>query len=480
MDRHVSNTSHDGARPEETSARDVYVARQPILDVHRRVYSYELLFRASLDDLCFPDVDPTEASLQVLHNAFVTMGVDRMLSGRLAFVNVPAGLLLSGGLHALPSDNVVLELLKTIEVTEAVVEACRGLKQRGFMIGLDDFVYEKKWDPLLELVDFVKVSFRNTPPAERKHLAHWLRPRGLLLLAEQIETRDEFEEAVELGYVYFQGYFLFRPEIVAGREIRGIKLSYLQLLQATSGPELPRDEIEALIKRDASLSFMLLRYLNSASFPWRGPIESIQHALQLLGNDNVRRWAALLALGAVGQDKPQALLVASAIRGRFCEALAPLARFEQRAPELFLLGVLSLLDVLLDRPMPEALDSLHLTPQLADALTGGASDLRGVLDVVVAYERADWRGVAAAARGIGVSEHVLPKLYLGAVEWAAQLFRAQQTVVERSGNSTTGRAGVLRAESGSRVLPFSRGEAGARAGVRSRRGRPHGMGVRGR
>ena len=422
MDPHTSDTSHDGAWPGVTGARDVYVARQPILDVHRRVFAYELLFRAGLDDLCFPDVDPKEASLQVLHNAFVTLGVDRMLSGRRAFVNVGVDLLLSGGLQALPSDRMVLELLETIEVTQAVVEACRDLKQRGFVLGLDDFVYEKKWDSLLELADIVKVSFRDTPPAERERLARWLRPRGVQLLAEQIETRDEFEEAVALGYAYFQGYFLFRPETVAGREIRGFKLSYLRLLQAISTPELPRDEVEALIKRDASLSHMLLRYLNSASFPWRGPIDSIGHALQLLGNDNLRHWAALTALGAVGQDKPQALLVASGVRGRFCEALAPLARFEQRAPELFLLGVLSLLDALLDRPMSEALEPLHLAPQLVDALTGSASDLRRVLDLVVAYERADWRGVAAAARGIGVPERVLPQLYLEAVEWAAELF----------------------------------------------------------
>ena len=450
MTTYVSDTSHDGAWP-GADAREVYVARQPIVDANRRVYAYELLFRAGLDDLCFPDVDLNEASLQVLHNAFVTLGVDRMLSGRLAFVNVPASLLLSGRLCALPSDRLVLELLETIEVTEAIVEACRDLKERGFTIGLDDFVDEKKWEPLLALVDFVKVSFRSTPPAERKRLAHRLHPRGLQLLAEQIETRDEFEEAVELGYAYFQGYFLFRPETVTGREIRGFKLSYLRLLQAVSASELSRDEVEALIKRDASLSHLLLRYLNSAAFPWRGPIESIRHALQLLGDDNLRHWAALLALGAVGQDKPQALLVASAIRGRFCEALAPLARFEGRAPELFLLGVLSLLDALLNRPMRDALEPLHLAPQLVDALTGGASDLCGVLDLVVAYERADWRGVAAAARGIGVPEHVLPQFYLGAVGWAAELFNVQQPAVERSGPSTTS---VQRVTRGSRVLRF--------------------------
>ena len=475
MDPLVSDMSHD-----VTGVRDVYVARQPILDVHRRVYAYELLFRSSIDDLCFPEVDPDEASLQVLYNAFVTMGVDRMLSGRLAFVNVTADLLLSGRLQALPSDSMVLELLETIEVTEAVVEACRDLKQRGFMLGLDDFVYQKQWDPLLELADIVKVSFRDTPPAERQRLARWLQPRGLQLLAEKVETRAEFEEAVELGYTYFQGYFLFRPEIVVGREIRGFKISHLRLLQVVSMRELPRDEVEAVIKRDASLSHLLLRYLNSAAFPWRGPIESIQHALQLLGDDNLRRWAALLALGTVGQNKPQALLVASAFRARFCEVLAPLASLEQRAPELFLLGVLSLLDALLDRTMSEALDQLHLAPQLVDALTGGASDLRGVLDLVVAYERADWRGVSAAARGIGVPEHVLPQVYLGAVEWAAELFRVQQPVVTRSGSSTTGSARVQLANGGSRVLPFARGAAGAKADEQSSLGRSRVVGVRDR
>ena len=241
MDTQSSGTSRrDDAWPGVTASRDVYVARQPILDIDQRVYAYELLFRAGLNDLCCAGVDTSEASKQVVHDAFMTLGVDRLLSGRRAFLNVTADGLLSGWLHALPSDSLVIELLETIEVTEAIVDACRGLKQRGFRIALDDFVCDTQWDPLLELADIVKVSFRDTPPDERRRLASWLIPQGLQLLAEQVETRDEFDEAVELGYTYFQGYFLFRPEIVAGREIKGFKVSSLRLLQALSTPDIQR------------------------------------------------------------------------------------------------------------------------------------------------------------------------------------------------------------------------------------------------
>ena len=406
-----------------TGGRDVFVARQPILDVDRRVYAYELLFRAGLEDLCCV-ADTSEVSKRVMHDAFMTLGVDRLLSGRPAFVNVTKDDLLSGWVHALPSESSVIELLETIEVTDAVVEACRDLKQLGFRIGLDDFVDRKQWEPLLELADIVKVSFRDTPPAERQRLARWLSPRGLQLLAEKVETRDQFEEAVELGYSYFQGYFLFRPETVAGREIKGFNTSYLRLLQATSRLDLPREEVEDLIKRDASLSHKLLRYLNSACFAFRRPIDSIPQALLLLGDDKLRHWAALFGLGGVGQNKPQALLVASANRARFCEALAPLVGLQHRAHELFLVGLLSLLDAMLDQPMTTALEALCLSPELNHALVGDESELRAVLELVIAYERADWGAVAAAARPLDVPAEDLPQLYLAAVEWAAELFRA--------------------------------------------------------
>jgi EAL and modified HD-GYP domain-containing signal transduction protein len=352
----------------------------------------------------------------------MTLGVDRLLSGRPAFVNFTADDLLSGWAHDLPSDSLVIELLETIEVSDAVVDACRVLKQRGFRIGLDDFVYQQEWDPLLELADIVKVSFRDTPSAERQRLASWLKPRGLRLLAEQVETRDEFDEAVDFGYTYFQGYFLFRPETVSGREIRGLRTSSLQLLNAIGQPNVPREKVENLIKRDASLSHKLLRYLNSACFGLCDSVESIRHALALLGEDNLRRWASVLGLGAVGRDKPQELIVASAARGRFCETLAPLVGLEQRGDELFLLGVLSLLDVLLDRPMSEVLETLRLSPELKHALMGEPSELREVLDLVVAYERADWQDVACE-RHFDIPDQELPQLYLAAVEWAAELTR---------------------------------------------------------
>jgi EAL and modified HD-GYP domain-containing signal transduction protein len=401
-------------------ARDVFVARQPILDVDQRVCAYELLFRAGLDDRSCPGMNLNDVSRQIMHDTFMTVGVDKLLSGRPAFVNFTADDLLSGWVHALPSDSVVIELLETIEVTDAVVDACRVLKQQGFRIGLDDFVYQKQWDPLLEMADIIKVSFRDTLPEERRRLASWLGQRGLQLLAEQVETRDEYDEAVELGYSYFQGYFLFRPETVAGRELKGFKVSSVRLLQAIAKPDLPRDVVEDLIKRDASLSHKLLRYLNSACFAFCDSVESIQHALALLGDDNLRRWISVIGLGGIGQDKPQELMVTSAVRGRFCEALAPLVGLELRGPELFLLGMLSLLDTLLDRPMHEALEPLHLSPDLNHALLGGASELRDVLDLVVAYERADWRTVAGARR-INGAERELPQHYLAAVEWASGL-----------------------------------------------------------
>ena len=407
-------------RPDD-GAINVFVARQPIFDKYRRVFAYELLFRHSFENAC-GDVDKTDAARHVLSNAILTFGLDAITAGKRAFINMTAETLTSGAATLVPPDRAVIEILEDVQPTPAVIAACRQLKKEGFVLALDDFAYYTEVEPLLELVDIVKVAFRVTPPAERKTLAQRLLPRGIQMLAEQVETREELDQAIEYGYSYFQGYFFCRPEVMSRRELGGSRGTYLKILTSIHQPSLDYLELEQIIKRDVAVSHKLLRYLNSAWFAFRVPITSIRHGLVLLGEDDVRRWASLMALGGLGRRKPQELLVTSAVRAHFCEALASRAGLAGREFDLFLLGAFSLMDALLDQPMTKAAEEIPLPSDVEAALLDRPSPLRPVLDFAIAYEQGHWARVDELMAALGLDSSVTPGLFLDALRWSRDTF----------------------------------------------------------
>ena len=259
-----------------------FVARQPIFDPHQKVYAYELLFRSGMDNF-FDASDPDQASTSVIVDRLLLMGMEKLTGGDRAFINCTRNVLIKGYAALLPKDKVVVEILESVEPDDEVVGACLRLKRAGFMLALDDFIYEERLEPLLPLVDFVKVDFRETTERDRRALVEKLSPRGIKMVAEKVETRSELQQASEMGYTYFQGYFFSKPEIIVAKDIPGYKLNYLRVLQAVNQPEINLVELENIIKLEASLTYKLLRYLNSAFFGFRTEIRSIHHALALLG-----------------------------------------------------------------------------------------------------------------------------------------------------------------------------------------------------
>lgn len=402
-------------------ATRVFVARQPIFDKRKKVIAYELLFRSGLDNSA-GIIDKTEAAAHVVSNAVLTFGLDTLIAGKKAFLNFTADHLVSGVATLLPREKVVIELLEEVEPTEPVVAAVRHLRKQGYALALDDFVYAPRFEPLLELVQFVKVAFRSTDSAARSEIAKRLGGRGLFLLAEQVETLEEYQEAVKAGFSYFQGYFFCRPEVVTKREITPARVTGMRLLQALNQTYLNYSDMEDIIKRDVSVSHRLLRYINSAWFGFSMRIDSIRHALVLLGENDVRRWVALMALGGLGDRKPAELAVNSAVRGRLCESLAPSLGMQARAFDLFLLGAFSMMDAMLDRPMEEAVKDVPLPGEVEEALMGRPNKLRRVLDLVVAYESGRWAEVSSGVEALGLSEETLPPLYFDAVTWARESF----------------------------------------------------------
>lgn len=405
------------------AGKHVFVARQPIFDKRKRVIAYELLFRSGLQNSAGA-INRTEAAAHVVSNAVLTFGLDALIGTKKAFLNFTADHLISGVASLLPREKVVIELLEDIEPTEAVLAAVRHLRKQGYALALDDFEYSPRYEPLIELVQFIKVAFRQSDKATRTELAKRLGGRGPFLLAEQVETLEEYQEALKAGYTYFQGYFFCRPEVVTKREITPARVTGMKLLQALNQSNLNYSEMEDVIKRDVSVSHRLLRYINSAWFGFSMRIDSIRHALVLLGENDVRRWVALMALGGLGDRKPAELAVNAAVRGRLCESLAPALGMHGRTFDLFLLGAFSMMDAMLDRPMVDAVKDVPLPTEVEHALLGQPNALRDVLDLVTAYEAGRWEDVARGVSLLKLTEDTLPPLYFDAVAWARESFGA--------------------------------------------------------
>lgn len=400
---------------------DRYLARQPIFDRQGSVLGYELLFRSGLDNF----FKPQDASIpsEILIDRFLLFGLETLTGARRAFINFTRDDLVRGYPSLFPSDRIVVEILEGTSPDAEVVSACRTLKQNGYLIALDDYSLAKQGESLLPFADIVKVDFLATPQSEKETLVRRLALNGIKLLAEKVETHESVATARDLGFNLFQGYFYCRPQILSALELRGFKPHYLRMLQAVNRPEMNLRDIEEILKREPSLLYKLLRYLNSAYFGLRSEITSIRHALALLGEDKLRKWASVAALVQLAQDKPAELIVTSLVRARFCESLADPLCLKPRETDLFLLGLLSVMDAVLGREMSDVIREVSLAEEVKMALLNQECRFRHILDLVLAFEMGAWRDVEAGACRLRLDESVISSAYLQSVEWTARIFQ---------------------------------------------------------
>jgi c-di-GMP-related signal transduction protein len=251
---------------------------------------------------------------------------------------------------------------------------------------------------------------------------------NIRLVAEKVETYNDFHSTRRCGYAYFQGYFFSRPEMLTRQDIPPNQMNYLLVLQAANRAQMDIDEVSVRIKAEASLSFRLLRYLNSSAFPLIVEVRSIPYALALLG-ERPRKWVSLIAVTGLASGKPAELAALPLIRAQFCELLAPCARRADSANDLFLLGLLSEMDAILDMRMPDVLRKITIHQEIRDALMGKANKLREIFEFALNYERGCWEEIGPAAGRLGIQEDVIPALYVKAVEWARAILSPQQEIV---------------------------------------------------
>jgi len=392
------------------------VARQPIFDREEKVFGYELLFRNGLENCFSGNLD--EASRATLDSSLL-MGLDVLCDGRRAFVNCTRDTLIKGLVTLLPSTSTVVEVLETVPADPDVLAACHNLKEQGYMIALDDYVADDPREPLAAIADIIKVEMQLTTEEQRAQLMKQFGPWRCRLLAEKIETHGDFVRARDQGFVYFQGYFFRRPEMLATRDMPTNRLHYLRMLQEVSRPDLDLPGLEKLIKADASICYRLLRYLNSAVFGFKKEIHSVKHALSLLGERDMRRWVRLVAAVGAGQDKTSDLLLSALVRGCFGELLTP--QVPHGESDLFLLGLLSLIDAMLEMPMDSVLERIPLDRETKAVLLGKPSVLRPVFQMMLAHESGEWEAAASLSEGLHLNPEDVAGYYWQAQQWAREL-----------------------------------------------------------
>ncbi len=390
--------------------QNIYIARQPIFRRTTKVFAYELLFRSGYENFTDPKLNGESTTSRVMINSFLVMGLRRLTEGKRAFINFNNPMLIKQYPALLPREDIVVEILEDVIVTPELISSCRRLVDMGYMLALDDFIYKPEFDPLLKLSRIVKFDIRAMSMSELARDVEKVTPFNVKLLAEKVETREEFAATREMGFHFFQGYFFCKPEIITGREIPPSKVQYLQLLRMIQDENYNFRKIADLIAHNVSLSVKLLRYVNSAAIGLRTKVKSLQTAIALIGELNIRKWLSLIMLSLMAEEKPQELIKLSIERAGFCSRIsADLPGKKQDDGVFFIVGMFSLLDVLLDQPMEVILKDLNLADDVLDCLLGRSKGiLFQTLALVKAYERGDWDNMEHWAGHLEVDTEKLP------------------------------------------------------------------------
>ena len=397
-----------------------FAARQPILCKDKELFGYELLFRTSLDNV-FPDVDQEKATSKMIEGLQFDLGLDRLADGKMAFINFTQKTLLGGYPELLPKEKVVIEILETVNPTKGVYKVFQQLHQKGYVIALDDFVHDQRWTPFYKFVDIIKIDYLESSADEIYKTIEAVKefPK-IKLLAEKVETNEQFQEALNLGFDYFQGYFFSRPEVMKSLTLTPGQTSIASLMNKISDEEPNFDEIAQLFELDVTLSFKLLRYTQSAMFKRRTPIKTIKQAVLVLGKNELERFVGLLFAAQFIGDKPQELIRLSMQRAKFCELLAPHCLQKNGSSSAFLTGMLSLVDAMLDSDLAIVINDLPLSNEIKIALIENKGWLADCLTLCEHFEKGHWQEMEDNCNRLNISYTKILEEYEIAGIWAEE------------------------------------------------------------
>lgn len=401
------------------SATHFFLGRQPILDRNGDVHAYELLFRSGETNAAHI-VDDHHATIQVITRAFGELGIQAVIGEALGFINLDTHLLTCTVIDALPQERIVLELLETTHFTPEAVEMCRTLHDRGYRLALDDIIaLEPDHQAVLPYISYIKIDLLGMPESSLCKLVAQLKPLGIALVAEKVETRQQFEFCHQLGFSYFQGYYFARPEVLSGRSIDPAQQQMLRLSRLLTS-DADNDRIEAVFKEDSKLTYNLLRLVNSVAMGMRTRINSVHHAMQLLGRRQLQRWLSLLLFAHRGSQRfPDPLSIMAACRGRLMELLArDMGASAELTDQAFMTGMMSLLDTALEIPMERIAEELSLAQPIRQALLERSGPLGDLLQLMGCIECYDTVCVNERLVQMGLTIDQLTAAEIEAMTWA--------------------------------------------------------------
>ena len=396
-----------------------YAARQPILDVDKNLYAYELLFRDGVDNV-FPGIDEDEATSRIIEGSQFNLGIEHLTGNKPAFINFTLDTILKNYPTMVPPASLVVEILETVQPGKKLLESVISLKEQGYVIALDDYEHKVVWRHFFPHIDLIKIDLRAMSFDEIEQVIEDISDfPDIKLLAEKVETQEEFEKCKEMGFQYFQGYFFSKPEMVKTKTLSPAQMTLAELLYETSTPEIDLPKITQIFERDINLSYKLLRYTNSAAFKRRAEISTIKQALVVLGKYELKKFLSLLFTASVSDEKPMELLNLAMVRARFCENLASLEGTADSSMA-FLTGMMSLIDAILDQSIETVMEQLPLSAEIKDALVNKQGVLAEYLSLALAYEQGDWEQELAIEEQLKLSGKQVPATYSNAINWAAE------------------------------------------------------------
>ncbi|PCJ26635.1 MAG: hypothetical protein COA96_04770 [SAR86 cluster bacterium] len=399
----------------EPARNEIFVARQPIFDSDLNVYAYELLFRDANANVA-EIVDGNSASSQVMINAFLDIGLETITDNRISFINLTRDFIVGQLPLLMPPEVVVLEILEDVEVDDELLTSLKAFSEKGYTLALDDYVFTEDKEPLFDIIDIVKIDILECDRSKLEAEVKKLKAKNIKLLAEKVETHEEFEMCKSLGFDYFQGYFISKPKVMSGQSLKPNRLSLLKILAILEDPDCDISELEALISQDVTISYKILRIINSALYNLQREIASVKQAIVALGLKTVREWLVIIVLTDI-DDKPHELIALCLQRARMMQSLSEMAGIN--GDTAFTTGLFSSIDAIMDQSMEDVLNELPLSTEITDALLQRSGALGELLDIVMHYERGEWKDIDEGKQ----NSHDLGSYYLESLFWSTELFK---------------------------------------------------------
>ncbi|BBN98823.1 EAL and HDOD domain-containing protein [Sporolactobacillus terrae] len=399
---------------------DIYVARQPIFDRKMKLYGYELLYRENQNNQ-FNGLSDKKATASLLSNSFLVLGFDELIEDTHGFINFPEEFLIQQLPRLLPQQKIIVEVLERVNPSEKVIEACRALKKDGYILALDDFVFDRNgYGPLIELADMIKIEFSRATIKEQLLLLQKYRGKKMFL-AEKVETMNDYRLALAVGYDLFQGYFFSKPVIVNAKEIGYQETLLVRILKELHKKEPDLNQLTNFISADIGLAYKLLRAANTIQYGSKYPIHSIRQALSRIGAKEMIQWIHIMMIKGAERSENSELIKRSLIRGKLLELLACRSGLVLKGSNFFITGIFSSLDQILNQPMKKILAKLPLDQEVKDALMGKPNKIRIFLDAIVSFEKADWQAFSEFISKSKFTDEAFMELYLKAIHWQHSL-----------------------------------------------------------